>query len=106
MYHIKFDRKKEYLDLHYTKTEEDAASKILSGRFHIMKHMNMAPDSVRRMESGAADPKEMLKASDPKAAGECAIKRISGTCGTALERRHYHSGRNGNGLLRIPSLIH
>lgn len=39
----------------------DAESKIVFDRFHIMKHMNMALDDVRRMESRMAEYKEMLR---------------------------------------------
>jgi transposase len=85
--HIEFDRKKESLDLYYTEIGKDASgnieavsmdmwdpfiastrsnvtdakSKIVFDLFHIMKHMNMALDDVRRMESRMADSKEILK---------------------------------------------
>jgi len=39
----------------------NAESKIVFDLFHIMKHMNMALDDVRRTESRMAESKEMLK---------------------------------------------
>jgi len=46
----------------YTKSNvTDAESTIVFDRFHIMKHMNMALDDVRRMEARIADSKEILK---------------------------------------------
>ena len=39
----------------------DAESKIVFDLFHIMKHMNMALDSARKMEARNADTKELLK---------------------------------------------
>ena len=85
--HIEFDRKKESLDKYYGKIGKcaagninavsmdmwdpfiastksnvtDAVSKIVFDRFHIMKHMNMALDDVRKMEARNTDTKELLK---------------------------------------------
>ncbi len=40
---------------------ESAHSKMVFDRFHIMKHMNMAVDGVRRQESALPKTREMLK---------------------------------------------
>lgn len=85
--HIESGRKKESLDMYYTKIGKDAVSKIMAvsmdmwdpfiastrsnimdadsrivfDRFHIMKHMNSAVDQVRNIESRNAESREMLK---------------------------------------------
>ena len=84
---IEFDRKRESPDKYYENTGKDASSdmsavsmdmrdpfiastksnvtdaesKIVFDLFHIMKHMNMALDSARKMEARNADTKELLK---------------------------------------------
>ncbi|WP_162009529.1 transposase [Thermoplasma volcanium] len=84
---ISLDRKQESLDLYYRSIGEeasgsieaapmdmwdpfivstksnvtDAESKIVFDRFHVMKHMNMALDDVRWMESRMAEYKEMFR---------------------------------------------
>ncbi|EQD61141.1 Transposase, IS204/IS1001/IS1096/IS1165 [mine drainage metagenome] len=40
---------------------DSADSKMVFDRFHIMKHMNMAVDDVRRQESALPKTREMLK---------------------------------------------
>ena len=86
--HVEFNRKESSLDLYYrsigdkascikavsmdmwdpyiasTKSHvNDAESKIVFDRFHIMKHMNSAVDDVRRSESRTAEAKDLLKRS-------------------------------------------
>ncbi len=84
---VTFDRKEGSLDQYYESIGEDAAhrisavsldmwdpyiastrkhiksadSRMLFNRFHIMKHMNMAVDNVRRQESALPKTMEMLK---------------------------------------------
>ena len=84
---IEFDRKKESLDRYYERIGkgatskivavsmdmwdpfiastrshvDDARSKIVFDRFHIMNHMNQYLDKVRRIEARKAGTKELLK---------------------------------------------